>query len=119
MLSADHVIHGVESNIIFGNNYTPSQFPSHPLDAADTALHHAMAGYWTRFAAGGHPNTDDAAVVHWPAFKHPSGRGRGSDKYLALDVPVREAKRLREAACDFWEPYFFRSIAAGPVPAGQ
>jgi carboxylesterase type B len=55
-LFPNRVIHGVESNIIFGNNYTPPT--SHPLNAADLALHAAMAGYWTRFALNGHP--DDA-----------------------------------------------------------
>jgi para-nitrobenzyl esterase len=116
VLSADHVIHGVESNIIFGNNYTPNQFPSHPLDAADTALHHAMAGYWTRFAAGENPNTDDAAVVHWPAFKHPTGRGRGADKYLAFDTTIAEGLRPHEAQCDALEPLFLRTLL-GEVPA--
>ena len=31
----DRVIHGVESNIIFGNDYVAPQFPSHILDATD------------------------------------------------------------------------------------
>ena len=75
-----------------------------------------MAGYWTRFAKTGNPNSDDEDVVHWPAFKHPTANGRGSDKHLVLDVDVREAKRLREQQCDFLEPFFFRSILAG-VPA--
>ena len=117
-VAGDQVIHGIDRNFLFGTNYGPP-LPPYVLNAEDLGLFRAIAGYWTRFAATGNPNTDDESVVHWPAFKHPSGRGRGSDKYLALDVPVREAKRLREAACDFWEPYFFRSIAAGPVPAGQ
>jgi len=117
-VAGDQVIHGIDRNFLFGTNYGPPS-PPYVLNAEDLGLFRAIAGYWTRFAATGNPNTDDESVVHWPAFKHPSGRGRGSDKYLALDVPVREAKRLREAACDFWEPYFFRSIAAGPVPAGQ
>ncbi len=115
-LSVDHVIHGVESNLLFGNNYVPQQFPSHVLDSADTALHHAMAGYWTRFAATGNPNIDDAAVVHWPAFTHPLGPGRGPDKYLVLDSVIEAGLRLREGACDLLEPYFFRSVIAG-VPA--
>jgi para-nitrobenzyl esterase len=115
-LSLDHVIHGVESNILFGNPYVPPQFTSHVLDTADLALHHAMAGYWTRFATTGSPNIDDPAVVHWPAFTHPVGQGRGSDKYLVLDAVIREGLRLREGACDRLEPDSFRSILAG-VPA--
>jgi para-nitrobenzyl esterase len=115
-LSVDHVIHGVESNILFGNPYTPNQFPTHALDANDLALHAAMSGYWTRFAASGNPNSDDPTVVHWPAFKHPVGRGRGSDKYLALDLAVAEGLRLREVQCDALEPLFLRSLL-GEVPA--
>jgi para-nitrobenzyl esterase len=114
-LSIDHVIHGVETNIIFGNDYVPI-LPPHVLDAADRALHVAMSGYWTRFAATGNPNGDDDAVVHWPAFKHPNGRGRGSDKYLILDSAIREGKRLREQQCDFFEPLFLRSLL-GTLPA--
>jgi hypothetical protein len=40
----NRVIHGVESNIIFGNNYVPMQLPNHPLTSSDLALHHTMAG---------------------------------------------------------------------------
>jgi len=75
-----------------------------------------IGGYWTRFAATGNPNTDDPAVVHWPALKHPVSRGRGSDKYTVLDLTIEERLRLHEAQCDFWAPYFFRSVA-GAVPA--
>jgi para-nitrobenzyl esterase len=116
-VAGDQVIHGIDRNFDFGNNYGPPS--NYVLNADDLALFRAIAGYWTRFAATGNPNSDDDSVVHWPAFKHPTGNGRGSDKYLVLDWPVREGKRLREAACDFWEPYFFRSITNGPTPAGQ
>lgn len=113
----DLVIHGLDRNFVFGNNFAaPSNYV---LNAVDLALFRAIAGYWTRFAASGNPNTDDESVVHWPAFKHPSGEGRGSNKYLVLDWPVREDKRPREAQCDFWEPFFLRSISGGPVPAGH
>jgi para-nitrobenzyl esterase len=114
----DRVIHGVESNILFGNNYTPMQFPNHVLDAADLAVHAKMAGYWTRFAATGDPNVEDETVVHWPAFKDPQGLGRGSNQYIVFDSVVGKDKRPREDACDFWEPYFLRSMV-GKVPAGQ
>jgi para-nitrobenzyl esterase len=116
-LSADHVIHGVESNIVFGNNYVPPQFVAHVLDAPDTILHEAMAGYWSRFAMSGNPNTDDPAIVHWPAFKHPVGTGRGSDKHLVFGEVIAEGMRLREAPCDVLDSFFFRSLVAG-VPAG-
>ena len=114
-LSVDHVIHGVETNIIFGNNYVPI-LPPHVLNAADLALHEVLRGYWTRFAATGNPNTEEETVVHWPAFKHPTGPGRGSDKYLILDSAIREGKRLRERQCDLFEPLFLRSLL-GTLPA--
>jgi para-nitrobenzyl esterase len=115
-LSLDHVIHGVESNIIFGNNYVPPIFPNHILNAPDLTLHAAMAGYWTRFAATGNPNSDDDSIVHWPAFKHPTGGGRGSDKYIVFDSVIREGQRLREEQCEFWEPLFLRTMLGG-LPA--
>jgi para-nitrobenzyl esterase len=115
-LSLDRVLHGVESNILFGNNYIPPIFPNHPLSGADESLHGAMSGYWTRFAATGNPNSDDGAAIHWPAFKHPTGRGRGSDKYFVLDTVIREGLRPREAQCDFFEPLFLRSLLGG-LPA--
>ena len=110
------MIHGVESNVLFGNNYIPPIFPNHALDDADDVLHAAMSGYWTRFAATGNPNRDNPTAVHWPAFKHPTGRGRGSDKYIILDSVIREGMRPREAQCDFFEAFFFRSLL-GALPA--
>jgi para-nitrobenzyl esterase len=113
-------VHGVESNIIFGNNYVPQQYPNHVLTADDNALHAAMAGYWTRFALSGTPNVDDEAVVHWPAFKAPLGNGRGADKFLIFDGAIRPDKRPREAQCDFWDAFFFRSMLSDrPAGAGD
>ena len=101
-VAGDQVIHGIDRNFVFGTNYGPPS--NYALNADDLGLFRAIAGYWMRFAASGSPNSDDESIVHWPAFKHPTGRGRGSDKYLVLDAPVHDSKRLREAACDFWEP---------------
>ena len=113
-VAVDRVIHGLEVNVLFGNNFgAPSNYA---LTDADRELFRAMAGYWARFAALGTPNVDDDAVVHWPAFKHPSGQGRGSDKHLRLGVPIREGMRLGEHTCGFWEPYFLRTLT-GAVPA--
>jgi para-nitrobenzyl esterase len=117
-LSVGHVVHGLESNIQFGNNYVPPVTPAHVLNAADLALHTDMAGYWSRFAATGNPNIDDFNVVHWPAFKHPTGFGRGADKYIVFDSAIRASMRPRERQCDFFEPLFLRSLLAG-VPASQ
>ena len=115
-LSLDHVIHGVESNILFGNNYAAPVFANYLLNSADLLLHADMAGYWSRFAATGNPNIDDVSVVHWPAFKHPTGLGRGADKYIVFDSAVRESLRPRERQCDFFEQFFLRSLLGG-VPA--
>lgn len=114
----DKVIHGVESNILFGNAYAPNQFPNHALNSLDLALHAQMAGYWSRFAETGDPNIGASSVAHWQDFRDPLGQGRGANRYLVLDNVIRTNKRLRETACDFWEPYFLKSML-GKVPAGQ
>ena len=117
-LAVDRVIHGVEANILFGNAYVPAQFPSHPLTTEDLALHTQMAGYWARFAATGNPNIEDDTVVHWQTFREPAGAGRGASRHIVLDRVIRTDKRLRESSCDFWEPYFLRTMLGG-VPAWQ
>ena len=114
-VAGDQVIHGIDRNFLFGTNYGPPS--NYVLNADDLLLVGAIGGYWTRFAALGNPNVEDESVLTWARFRHPTGRGHGSDKYLILDWPLREAKRLRERQCDFWEPFFLRSIADGPVPA--
>lgn len=113
----DLVIHGLDRNFVFGNNFpAPSNYV---LNAEDLALFGEMAGYWTRLAATGNPNSEAAGASRWPAYIHPTGQGSGAGKYIVLDWPLREDKRLREEACDFWEPFFLGSIADGPVPASH
>jgi carboxylesterase type B len=110
------VNHGLESNVLFNNNYAPPLFPSHVLNAEDLALHAAMAGYWARFAATANPNRGAESAFSWPPFKRPGGSGRGNDKYIVLAAPISEQARPREAYCDFFEPLFLRSVLGG-VPA--
>jgi para-nitrobenzyl esterase len=110
----DRVVHGVESNILFGNAYAPQQFPPHALTPADLVLHAAMAKYWTQFAAFGAPSMSGDGLVPWPLFNSPAG----SDSYLVLDSSIRSDQHLRGDQCAFWEPYFFRTMLAG-VPASQ
>jgi para-nitrobenzyl esterase len=115
-VSLDRVVHGLEVNFVFGNSYGPPLFPSYALGPADLELFQSMAGYWTRFARGGNPNSDDPTVVRWPAFSRPAGQGRGVDKHLTLDMPIKVGLRLKESQCDFWAPYFYRSTT-GAVAA--
>jgi para-nitrobenzyl esterase len=110
------VAHGIDVNFVFGTNFGPPLFPAYTLGPADLALARAIGAYWTQFASTGSPNAEDGTSVEWPAFKHPTGSGRGADLYLILDGAIREGKRPRESRCDFWEPFFFRSVT-GSVPA--
>ena len=50
----DLVIHGLDRNFVFGNNFGPPS--NYVLNADDLALFGAISGYWTRFAATGNPN---------------------------------------------------------------
>ena len=139
-VALDRVAHGFDVNFVFGNNFGPPLFAPYVLSPTDMALSSAMSGYWTRFAGTGNPNIrherrrlagdgrhrdnvdddedDDVGDgVRWPAFKHPIKRGHVSDAHIVLDLPIRAEKHLGDRQCDFWEPYFLRSIS-GSVPAG-
>jgi para-nitrobenzyl esterase len=101
-VAPDRVIHGLESNLVFGNNFgLPSNYV---LSTEDTDLFHAISGYWTRFASTGNPNADDDTVVPWPAMRASVGNGRGDGRYLVLQEVIDQARRLHERECDFWEP---------------
>ena len=109
-LSLDHVNHGFESNVLFGNNYVPPIFPAHMLTAADLTLHAVMAGYWARFAATGDPG--GLAEQRWTRYGEPVGRRGARRDHLILDSNVRRGDDLREEACDFWDEFFLRSMLA-------
>ena len=117
-LSPGLVNHGVESNIIFGNDYRPPIFPTLVLTTADLALHDAMAGYWTRFAATGNPGGDGDA--RWTAYGERHGnRGMRRD-HMIFDSAVRRGDDLLEEACDFWSGFYFRSmLGAAPASGGS
>ena len=67
----DLVIHGLDRNFVFGNNFGPPS--NYVLNADDLSLFGAISGYWTRFAASGNPNGDDDGTIRWPAFRHSNG----------------------------------------------
>ena len=109
-LSLDHVNHGFESNVLFGNNYAPPIFPAHTLTAADMTLHAAMAGYWARFAATGDPG--GLGEQRWTRYGEPVGRSGARRDHLILDANVKRGEDLREEACDFWDGFFLSSMLA-------
>jgi para-nitrobenzyl esterase len=110
----DLVIHGLDRNFVFGNNFGPPS--NYVLNEDDLALFGSISSYWARFAATGNPNGD--GTLYWPALRHPSGRGRGAARHIVLDWPVSEGRRLREAQCDFWDQFFLDSIS-GSLPAAH
>jgi len=110
-LSAGHVIHGLESNIIFGNGYTTPTFAAnHPLTPADLALHDIMAGYWTTFANTGDPNGGD--LPPWLEYR------KNHDNYLVFDSVPSAGDDQRSDACEFWSAFSLRSMLGG-VTAGS
>ncbi len=83
--------HGVEIPYVFGNIELFSGLGS--IEEIDYELSEAIMGYWTRFAATGDPNGDDAVL--WPVHV------RSSDQHLEFGDTVREGgPGLSETACD-------------------
>ncbi len=113
-LSLDHVNHGFESHVIFGNNYTPPLFANHVLTQADLSLHMQMAGYWARFAATGDPG--GAGELRWTLYGEPRGKEGNRRDHMIFDAAVRRGDDLREDACDFWEGLFLGTML-GAAPA--
>jgi para-nitrobenzyl esterase len=102
-LSLDHVIHGVESNIVFGNNYVPPVFnPPYTLSAQEDALHAVMAGYWTRFAKTGNPNGEGSP--EWPVYR------KNHEDHFVIDEVVGAAEDLGGGACWLWSLLSLRSM---------
>jgi para-nitrobenzyl esterase len=116
-LALDHVNHGVETNILFGNNYAPPIFPSYTLTAADLNLHSAMMGYWARFAATGDPGGLDDQ--RWRLYGERRGRNGARRDHLVLDGVVKRGDNLREEECDFWDGFFLRSMLASAPANGS
>jgi hypothetical protein len=81
----------------------------------------SMSTYWRQFAETGSPNHPDNPI-QWPAFRPQPSHGSApvdparSDRYLVLDQRIGEDSFLRDAQCNFWESFYFRSVL-GTVPA--
>ena len=98
------VIHGAESNIIFGNNFTAPVFPvNHVLNVADNAMHAITAGYWSRFVQTGDPSTTDAP--EWPVYR------KNHESHMIFDnAGAGAAVEHKDESCSFWSGFFFRSL---------
>lgn len=75
-----------------------------------------IAAYWTSFVISGNPNTGERDGVEWPAFSHVEPE---AGRFLAFSSPIRldDGQSIRQA-CDFWEPFFLRSVG-GAIRAAQ
>jgi para-nitrobenzyl esterase len=116
-------LHGLESNFLFGNNFavTPNLGINtpRPLAAADQVIFEAMSTMWRRFMDSGSPNRDQTSV-EWPPYRPMAGESAvdpsRSDRYFVFGNRLGVAHYLRDAQCNFWESFYFRSLL-GAVPA--
>jgi hypothetical protein len=83
------------------------------------SLFGTMSTFWARFAETGDPNPR-GVPVQWPRYRALASDGTvdplSSDRYFVFDTRLGVSSYLRDAQCNFWEPFFFRS-ALGVVPA--
>jgi len=97
----DRFVRRVHSDAAFAANHT--------LTPADLALHGVMAGYWTRFAATGDPSGDGFPT--WLEYR------KNHDNYFVFDSAVSAGVDQRSEACEFWSPFFLRSMLGGVTAA--
>jgi para-nitrobenzyl esterase len=122
-VTSGRAFHGLESNFLFGNNFTPGSVPgvtvARALTAADLALHDTMSAFWRWFMERGDPNPP-GQPVSWPTYRpgpleapiDPSN----SDRYFVFGDRFGVNTSLRDPQCNFWESFYFRSVL-GPVSA--
>jgi len=108
--------HGLEPNLLFGNNYAPRRLV---LIAGDLVIFDTMSTFWRRFAETGDPNPR-GTPVQWPPYR-PGPFEEGvdpsrSDRHFVFDRRIGVANYLRDPQCNFWESFYFRSVV-GAVPA--
>jgi para-nitrobenzyl esterase len=109
--------HGLEPNLLFGNNFgAPS---NHVLTSPDLVVFDTMSTYWSRFMASGDPNPR-GVPVQWPPYRpdrsQPAADPINRDFYFIFGPRLGVNTAYRDARCNFWEPFFFRT-AVGAVPA--
>ena len=109
--------HGLESNLIFGNNFGPPT--NHVLAAPDLVIYETISTFWRRFADTGDPNPA-GRPVQWPSYRPgpyeaPVEPSR-SDRHFVFADRLGIANYLRDASCNLLEPFNFRSVL-GAVPA--
>ena len=84
--------HSAEVQFVFGH---PSMIGRRMFAGDELALHDAMSGYWTRFAAGD-PNGGGAPL--WPAYDS------AGDAHLVLDRTIEAGTGASVDECALWEP---------------
>lgn len=90
LITALGATHGAELSFVFGNDDPVSGGVS-----ASRTLREQVQGYWTRFAATGDPNGEEAPA--WPRYE------TASDPFITLNRPLTAGAGLETDTCDFWD----------------
>ena len=114
-VNAGRAFHGLESNLIFGNNFGPPS--NHILTTPDLVVYETMSAFWRRFADSGDPNPR-GVPEQWPPYQTGDSAVDRSqaNRHFVFANRLGVAGDLRDAPCNFWESFAFRS-AIGAVPA--
>ncbi len=89
----DLVIHGLDRNFVFGNNFgAPSNYV---LTADDLTLFGAIAGYWTRFAGDRKPQQQARAGLALAGVQTPERTGKRCEQISWFSI----GRHARTCAC--------------------
>ncbi|XP_054496522.2 fatty acyl-CoA hydrolase precursor, medium chain-like [Agelaius phoeniceus] len=80
--------HGAEIAFVFGKPFLAGGATEEENELSRTVMR-----YWTNFAKNGNPNGE--GLVHWPQYDL-------EEKYLAIDLEQKAAKKLKEHRVQFW-----------------